>query len=98
MNCGFLDVQCQVGAFLHQFWWLPYAAWGVLAVVVLIALAQIKALAGWPGVFAVLTLGAFGAGYWKGKADNKPAAPVQPVTKPPVKKKPKTIIDLLNDK
>lgn len=104
MSCGFLDVSCQIQGFFSQLWWLPYVGWGLLVVVLLIALVQVKNLAGWPGVFAVLTLGAFGVGYWKGRSDKgDPLGNLldkkdsTPAPKRPIKKRPKTLIDLFKD-
>ena len=76
MSCGLIDLTCHVNTFLAGIWWLPYAIWGVLGLLILVALAKVKEFAGWPGVFAVLTLGAYGFGYWRGKRD-EPLNPIE---------------------
>lgn len=109
--CGLLDVGCHISQTLSGIWWLPYAVWGVLGVLILVALAKVKELTGWPGVFAVLTLGAYGYGYLRGRKgesvnplqhdlpfpDGLPTQ-TRPKQKPkvPVKKRPKTLADLFN--
>jgi hypothetical protein len=53
-------------------WWQAWGAWviwGVVGLIALGALAKVKELAGWPGVFAVVTLGAYALGRWHGARD-----------------------------
>lgn len=68
MICGLLDVGCAINGIIAGLWWLPWVVYGLLGVFALVALAKVKELAGWPGVFAVLTLGAYGLGYWRGRS------------------------------
>lgn len=85
-------------------WW-PWILGGIGALVLLAVLYQVKAVFGWPGVVALLTAGAFGAGYFArgaGKeeheqipADHPDVVVVRP-SKPKVavpKKKRPTIFD-----
>jgi hypothetical protein len=68
MTCSLFDVQCHLSTFIAGLWWLPWVVYGLLGVFALVALAKVKELAGWPGVFAVLTLGAYGLGYARGRS------------------------------
>jgi hypothetical protein len=67
MTCGF-DVPCYIGQFLAGLWWLPWLLYGIVGVLILVALAKVKELGGWPAVFGVVSLGLYGLGYWRGRS------------------------------
>lgn len=53
-------------------WWQTWGAWvgwGIVIIIAVFALAKVRELAGWPGVFAVVTLGAYALGRWHGARD-----------------------------
>lgn len=77
MNACKLGFGMDVGACLKAlalgwvpdwFWtYGPWVLWGTVALVALGILARVKAVAGWPGLAAVLTAGGYVVGYVRGK-------------------------------
>lgn len=68
MNCGLIDIPCQVGHFLAPFWfWIQVGFWIVVALLALWALNAIKNVGGWPAVGAALVAAAGGAGFVLGR-------------------------------
>lgn len=107
--CSLLDVPCHLGTMIAPYWtWIVWGFWILVALAGLLALAKIKELFGWPGVFAVLSLGAYSAGYVRGR-DRKSFNPIENVPEdspdarpverrprnPPAEQRPKTIMDML---
>ena len=71
MTCSALDLTgCFGMAWAHLLgmlpWYLPWIGWGIVALVTLWVLSQIKNVAGYPGVIGVLGIVAYLVGYFRG--------------------------------